>query len=39
MIPTKESIDPDMYNGHSTLTCDVGAASSSQDFTLVSPKS
>jgi hypothetical protein len=39
MIPTKESIVPDMYNGHSTLKCDVGAATNSQDFALVRQKS
>jgi hypothetical protein len=38
MIPTKESIVPDKYNGQSILTCDVGAVPGTQNFELVGPK-
>jgi hypothetical protein len=38
MIPTKESIVPDKYNGQSTLSCDVGPAGGEQNFELVGAK-
>ncbi len=38
MVPTKESIVPDKYNGRTILTCDVGAAGGKQDFVLDSAK-
>ncbi len=34
MVPTKESIVPNKYNGQSILTCDVGPAGGMQNFEL-----